>query len=157
MKKIIIISLLFILVSFAAIANERKFDERGNLSGVPESKINGAFYNATLHFTSKNNLYLADYTQDGLYFFITDGEEAYLIPSGKFTQVFWKYPIDISELNVLVNEDLDYVISILYELRDGNSYIPHTEYAVYENYIEALERGENASYTGETSSVVAKK
>ena len=37
----------------------------------------------------------------------------------------------------------------LYELRNGNSYIPHTEYEVYENYIKALERGEDASYIGE--------
>lgn len=156
MKKIII-SLIFMLVSFVAFANDRKFDERGNLSGVEENEMNGAFYSAILHFTAKGNLYLADYTADKMFFFITDGEEAYLIPNSRISQVFWKYPVEISELNVQVNEDLDYVISILYELRDGNSYIPHTEYAVYENYIEALERGENASYTGETSSVVAKK
>ena len=148
MKKFII-SLMFMLVSFAVFAGERKFDGRGNLSGVEESEMNGAFYSATLHFVSKKSLYLADYTADKLFFYITDGEEAYLIPNTKITQVFWKYSVEISDLNTLIDDDCNYIISLLYELRDGNSYIPHTKYAVYENYVDALERGEDASYTGE--------
>lgn len=147
MKKIII-SLIFMLVSFVAFAGERKFDERGNLSGVDDSKMNGAFYSAILHFTSKGSLYFADFTEDNLYFYITDGEEAYLIPNSKITQVYWKYPVEISELNNLIGDDCNFVVSLLYELRDGNSYIPHTEYAMYENYVVALWRGEDASYVG---------
>ena len=46
--------------------------------------------------------------------------------------------------------------TLLYELRNGNSYIPHTEYEVYENYIQALERGEDASYIGEIRIVTTK-
>ena len=148
MKKFII-SLMFMLVSLAAFAGERKFDGRGNLSAVEEGEMNGAFYSATLHFASKKSLYLADYTADKLFFYITDGEEAYLIPNTRITQVFWKYSVEISDLNTLIGDDCNYVISLLYELRDGNSYIPHTKYAVYENYVDALERGEDASYTGE--------
>ena len=148
MKKFLI-SLIFVLVSFAAFADGRMFDERGNLSGVKECEMNGALYSATVHFASKNNLYFADYTKDKLFFYITDGEEAYLIPNSEVSQVFWKYPIEISDLNVLIEDDCEYVISLLYELRNGNSYIPHTEYEVYENYIEALGRGEDASYIGE--------
>ena len=155
MKKFII-SLMLVLVSFAAFADGRKFDERGNLSGVKESEMNGALYSATIHFASKNNLYFADYTKDKLFFYITDGEEAYLIPNAEISQVFWKYPIEISDLNVIIEDDCNYVISLLYELRNGNSYIPHTEYEVYENYIKALERGEDASYIGEIRIVTTK-
>lgn len=148
MKKIII-SLIFMLVSFVAFANDRKFDERGNLSGVEENEMNGAFYSAILHFASKGSLYFADFTEDKLYFYITDGEEAYLIPNNRITQVYWKYPIDISELNHLIGDDCNFVVSLLYELRDGNSYIPRTEYTMYENYVTALWRGEDASYIGD--------
>ena len=87
MKKFII-SLMFVLVSFAAFADGRKFDERGNLSGVEKSEMNGALYSAIIHFASKNNLYFADYTKDKLFFYITDGEEAYLIPNAEISQVF---------------------------------------------------------------------
>lgn len=154
MKKFII-SLIFVLVSFVAFAGERKFDERGNLSGVEEKEMNGAFYRATLHFTSKGTLYLADFTEDKSYFYITDGEEAYLIPNSKITQVYWKYPVKISELDLLTEEDCEYVVSLLNELRNGDSYVAHTEYAIYENYIKALERGEDATYIG--NAIIAAK
>lgn len=156
MKKFII-SLMFMLVSFAVFANERKFDGRGNLSAVEESEMNGAFYSATLHFASKKTLFLADYTADNLFFYITDGEEAYLIPNTKITQVFWKYSVEISDLNLLIEDDCNYIISLLYELRDGKSYVPHTEYVVYENYIDALERGEDASYIDKRERIAATK
>ena len=77
MKKIII-SLVLMLVSLVAFAGERNFDERGNLSAINDNEMNGAFYNATLHFTAKGKLYLADYTADKLFFFITDGGRSLL-------------------------------------------------------------------------------
>ena len=155
MKKIIML-LVFMMVSLATFAGEKEFDERGNLSSISRSEMNGAFYNATLHFISKGSLYFADFTKDKLYFYITDGEEAYLIPNSKITQVYWKYPVEISELNTLLGVECDYIISLLYELRDGNTYRPHTEYVVYENYIKALERGEDAKYIGVERTIAAK-
>lgn len=147
MKKFLI-SIMFVLVSITAFAGERKFDARGNLSSVEENEMNGAFYSATLHFTSKETLYLAGFTEDKMFFYITDGIEAFLIPNSKITQVYWKYPVEVSELCTLIDEDCEYVISLLYELHDGTSYIAHTEYTIYDNYIRALERGEDAKFIG---------
>ncbi|MBR3091255.1 MAG: hypothetical protein IKH10_04600 [Bacteroidetes bacterium] len=155
MKKNFII-LVVMLVSFAtAFADGRKFDEHGNLNGVDRNEMNGAFYSATLHYISKDNLYLSGKTPDNLFLFITDGEESYLIPNETISEVYWKYPIEISELSVLIDEDIAFTIMLINELKDGNCYKAKTTYALFDNYKEAIERGEDAKYIPAPTTAIA--
>lgn len=153
MKKIFVMVTLLLAVA-TGFADERKFDSVGNLNGVEECEMNGALYSATLHFISKGKLYLSGTINDS--FFITDGEESYLIPKREFTEVYWKYPVKSSELSKLVDEDIEYSIFLINELKSGFSYKPHTTYTEYQNYIDAIERGEDAKYEPTTIVVVTK-
>lgn len=145
MKKFFIIAFALI-VSFASFADERKFDIYGNLSEVSHEEENGAFYSATLHFASKGNLYFAGYIADKKFFFISDSEESYLIPNNKITEVYWRYPINTNELTQLIEEDVTFMVSLINEMKDGNCYKPHTVYENYNNYLAAINRGEDAAY-----------
>lgn len=154
MKKFII-SLMLFLVSFVAFANE-KIDARGNLSRVQYEEMNGAYYGATLHFASKETIYFGGLIKDEKFFFITDGEEAYLIPNEEITQVYWKYPVEISKLSSIIEEDCEFIITLLNQMHDGSVYVAHTEYEIYENYLNAIERGEDAKFI-DSSTMVAHK
>ena len=153
MKKILIM-ILSLMLAASLFADGRKFDSVGNLNGVEENEMNGALYSATLHFISKGSLYVSGKIENN--FFISDGEESYLIPISEFTEVYWKYPIDSSKLSEIVDEDIVYTAFLINELKSGFTYKPHTTYSEYQNYIDALERGEDASYEGVTVAAVTK-
>lgn len=116
-KSIISLMLLLVLFSSAFASESKRRDLRnGSVSAVSRDEMNGAFYSATLHFASKESLYLADYTADKKFFYITDGEEAYLIPNAKNTSLYWKYEIAVSKLSELINEDIEYTMCLINEL-----------------------------------------
>lgn len=163
MKKfLIMIIALFVIGSSVAFADERIIDERGNstlvsLSSYGKNRIGGAYYSATLHFQSKGTIYYSGvYTSDDKKFiFISDGEESYSIPCERFTEVYWRYPISISELEAKTGEDISFTLKLLNEMKDGNCYKAHTEYKYYDNYLDALERGEDAKYIPAPTTAIA--
>ena len=147
MKNIITKLMVIFMVTMAANSAEFKIDEKGNLSSItPESKINGSYYSATIHFQSKGSLFYSGEVQieDEDYFFITDGEESFLIPSGKYSQVYWKYEISKSELSTIIEDDVDFLISLVNAIEYGEEYKSDTSYIFEENYTKGLQRGERA-------------
>ena len=164
MKKfLIMIIALFIIGGSFAFADERFIDERGNSTLVSLSSYdgnrNGAYYSATLHFQSKGTLYYSGIYNSGdmKYIFISDGVESYSIPCKKITQVYWKYPISISELEAKTGEDISYVLNLLNEMKRGDCYKAHTEYKYYDNYLAGLERGEDAKFIPSTPVIASSK
>jgi hypothetical protein len=161
MKKFLIIIALFI-ISSSVFADERFVDDRFNsslksLSTYDENR-NGAYYSATLHFQSKGTLYYSGIynSEDMKYIFISDGVESYFIPCERITEVYWRYPISISELEEKTGEDISYILNLLNEMKKGDCYKAHTEYRNYDNYLAALERGEDAKFISFTPAIASK-
>jgi len=146
MKKLFI--LIVMVMAAASVYAERKFDAKGNLIGIERNERKcGAAYGAELHFISIGSRYFIEkYEVEGKEFIlVTDGFESYLIPDEKYTQVYWKYEINMEQVRV-IDDDVEFICRLLIS---DDEYKPIHHYEEIENYLAAKEdKTQIAVYVG---------